>query len=259
MNTAIWWIRRDLRLSDNQALAAAMHEASVVIPLFILDPWLLASPNVGQGRLAFLLEGLRALEASLRGRGSGLILREGDPLEVLHILCLETGAEGIFAEADISPYALRRDERVRHDLPLYLVSGITVHPPQILLKADGSPYTVFTPFSRMWRSLPFPGNPLAAPERLPALPQLTSLELPATPRHPADSLFPASEAEGQKRLARFADFKIGRYDVDRNRMDLDGTSGLSPYLRFGMVSARQAARAAHQAEAWAMNAAEHQG
>jgi deoxyribodipyrimidine photo-lyase len=259
MNTAIWWIRRDLRLNDNQALAAAMHQASMVIPVFILDPRLLTSPYVGQARLAFLLDGLRALDASLRGRGSALILRQGDPLEVLHILCQETGAEGIFAEADISPYARRRDERVRYELPLYLVSGITVHPPEILLKADGSPYTVFTPFSQMWRSLPFPGSPLAAPERLRALPQLTSLELPSTPRHPIDSPFPAGEAEGQKRLARFADFKIGRYADDRNRMDLDGTSGLSPYLRFGMASARQAAWAANQAEALGKSASERQG
>ncbi len=72
MNTAIWWIRRDLRSSDNQALAAAMHQANVVIPLFILDPRLLASPDVGQSRLAFMFDGLRALDASLRGRGSAL-------------------------------------------------------------------------------------------------------------------------------------------------------------------------------------------
>ena len=130
MNTAIWWIRRDLRLSDNQALAAAMHQANVVIPVFILDSRLLASPNIGQGRLAFLLEGLRALGASLNSLGSALIIRQGDPLEELHKLCQETGAEGIFAEADISPYAIRRDERVKFVLPLYLVSGVTVHPPE---------------------------------------------------------------------------------------------------------------------------------
>ena len=110
----------------------------------------------------------------------------------------------------------------------------------------------------MWRSLPFPGSPLAAPERLHAPPILTSLELPLTPRHPVDSLFPASEAEGQKRLAEFIDFKIGRYAEDRNRMDLDSTSGLSPYLRFGMVSARQAAWAANQAEALSESSSKRQ-
>ena len=259
MNTAIWWIRRDLRLSDNQALAAAMHQASMVIPVFILDPGLLNSPYIGQTRLGFLFDGLCALDADLRRRGSALILREGNPLEVLHTLCLESGAESIFAEADISPYARRRDEQVKRELPLNLLSGVTVHTPEVLRKAEGSPYTVFTPFSRMWCSLPFPGGPLAAPERLPVLPPLPSLGIPAIPRHPADSPFPAGESEAQRRLASFADFTIYRYAEDRSRMDLDGTSGLSPYLRFGMVSARQAAWAARQAEAWAKNAAERQG
>ncbi len=238
MNTAIWWIRRDLRLNDHQALAAAMHQASTVIPVFILDPGLLASPYVGQARFAFLLAGLRALDVGLRSRGSALILREGDPLAVLHTLCQETGAEGIFAEADLSPYARLRDQQVGHRLPLNLFSGVTVHPPEILRKADGSPYTVFTPFSRMWRSLPFPGRPLAAPERLPALPPLTSLQLPSTPDHPANSPFPAGEVEALRRLSAFTDFAIHGYAEERNRMDWEGTSGLSPYLRFGMVAAR---------------------
>lgn len=259
MNTAIWWIRRDLRLNDNQALASALRQAAAVIPVFILDPRLLASCYVGQARLAFLFEGLRTLDASLRERGSALIIREGDPQAVLHALCLETGAEGIFAESDVSPYARQRDQRIERTLPLNLVSGVTVYPPDILRKADSSPYTVFTPFSRMWRGLPLSGGPLTAPERLPAVPSLPSLGIPATPRHPAESPFPAGEAEALRRLATFTDLTINRYTDDRNRMDLDGTSGLSPYLRFGMISARQAAWAAREAEARAVNAPARQG
>src|SRR5512138_2216714 len=108
MSTAIWWIRRDLRLSDNQALAAALSHAEVVIPVFVLDPKLLASPYSSQARLAFLFEGLRALEVKLRECGSSLIVRSGVPLEALRLLVAETGAEGIYAEADVSPYARRR-------------------------------------------------------------------------------------------------------------------------------------------------------
>lgn len=158
MKTAIWWIQRDLRLSDNQALAEALRQPEVVVPVFILDNNLLASPYVGQARLGFLLAGLRELDASLRGRGSALILRQGEPLEELTRLRQETGAEAIFAEADVSPFARQRDEKVTRELPLQLVGGLTVHSPEVLLKADGKPYTVFTPFSRMWRSLPFPGR-----------------------------------------------------------------------------------------------------
>ena len=129
MKIAIWWIRRDLRLADNQALAEALRQAEVVVPAFILDPKLLASPYVGQARLAFLFDGLRALDASLRSRGSALILRQGEPLEVLTALREETGAEATFAEADVSPFARARDMRVGNNFPLNLVPGLTVQPP----------------------------------------------------------------------------------------------------------------------------------
>lgn len=246
MNTAIWWIRRDLRLADNPALAMALERADAVIPLFILDPKLLVSPYSSERRVKFLFEGLGAMSADLKKRGSTLVLRQGDPLSVLQQVRDETNVHAIYAEADVSPYARRRDERVRRQLPLTLVSGLTVHPVDILQKPDGTPYTVFTPFSRMWRGLPFPGKPLPAPERLAALPALSSLVLPETSAMTLNG-FPAGEAEAQQRLAAFTDFTVYRYAEDRNRMDLDGTSSLSPYLRFGMLSARQAAWAARQA------------
>jgi deoxyribodipyrimidine photo-lyase len=259
MKAAIWWIRRDLRLSDNQALTAALSRASVVIPVFILDPKLLASPYAGQNRQAFLFDGLCALDADLRRRGSALVVRRGDPLEALQALCIEIGADGIFAEADVSPYARRRDERVKRELPLTLTPGVTVHPPETLRKADGAPYTVFTPFSRMWQSLPFPGSPLPAPERLPALLPVASLGVPEAPQYPFVRSYSAGETEAQRRLVVFTASAISRYASERNRMDLDGTSGLSPYLRFGMLSARQAAWAAREAEAQAKDGPARQG
>jgi deoxyribodipyrimidine photo-lyase len=248
METAIWWIRRDLRLSDNQALAAALSQAEVVVPVFILDPKLLASPYASQKRLAFLYEGLQTLDLDLVKRGSKLIVRNGDPVEALLTLRKETEASAIYAEADVSPYARKRDAQVMRALPLVLIPGITVHPVEWLRKSDGTPYTVFTPFSRMWHSLPFPGKPLPAPERLPILPILTSTGLPDMPRYSHDNIFPAGEIEAERRFTRFTDSLIECYDEDRNRMDLDGTSGLSPYLRFGMLSARQAVWAAREAE-----------
>ncbi len=247
MKTAIWWIRRDLRLSDNQALTEALRQADVVVPVFILDPNLISSEFVGQARMAFLLEGLRKLEADLTQRGSKLILRKGDPLEVLTSLVRETDAEGIFAEEDYSPCARQRDEKVANTLPLKLVQGVTVFSPEMLLKADGTPYTVFTPFSRTWRNLPASGSPLPAPEHLSSLPTLDSLAIPEHPSHPADSSFKAGEQEAERRLFAFTDSAIAGYSEMRNRMDLEGTSQLSPYLRLGMLSARQAVWAAREA------------
>jgi deoxyribodipyrimidine photo-lyase len=118
-------------------------------------------------------------------------------------------------------------------------------------KADGSPYTVFTPFSRAWKLLPLPRQQviLPAPERI-ATPALASDPIPDEPILPAAIPFLPGEAEAQRRLRLFAGSPaIGAYAGSRNQLDLDGTSKLSPYLRLGMLSARQAA-------AWAVEAIE---
>lgn len=251
MAAAIWWIRRDLRLADNQALHAALAHADQIIPVFILDPNLLASPYSGAKRLAFLLGGLRQLDEALRRRGSRLIVRsrQAQPQEQLAALVAETGAVAVFAEEDVSPYACRRDSPIAASLPLHLTGGLTVHPPNAVSKADSTPYTVFTPFSRAWKTLPLPrpGSLIPAPEQITTPSDIVSDPVPATPALPDTVPFPPGEAEAQRRLALFAGSadptlsKIAAYADARNRLDLAGTSQLSPYLRFGMLSARQAA------------------
>ena len=86
-------------------------------------------------------------------RGGALTIRRGDPRDELAALLTETGAEAIFAEADVWPYGMQRDTRVAETLPLHLTGGLTIHPPGAVLKADGTPYVVFTPFSRKWKAL----------------------------------------------------------------------------------------------------------
>ena len=94
--------------------------------------------------------------AALRARGSRLIVRRGDPLEELTRLLADSNAQAIYAEEDYWPYGRQRDARVAGVLPLYLTGGLTVHPPELVHKADGTPYTVFTPYSRAWKALPKP-------------------------------------------------------------------------------------------------------
>ena len=259
MNTALWWIRRDLRLSDNQALMAAVRQAEQVVPVYVLDPKLLSSPFVGEKRLAFLLDGLRALDNDLHKRGSFLVVRSGDPLNILAKLLQEVGAEAIFAEADYSPYARRRDQRAAEVLPLHFTPGVNVHSPEAVVKADGTPYTVFTPFSRAWLSQSWERGPLPAPTRIPTSPNILSEGVPVNPRLPDQVPFQSGESEAQRRLVAFTEKAISRYADERNRMDLAGTSGLSPYLRFGMLSARQAVAAAKQVDALAQGGATRRG
>lgn len=250
MKTAIWWIRRDLRLTDNEALHAAQNLAEKVIPVFILDPAILNSPNTGDKRLAFLFAGLNQLDADLRKRGSYLVVREGNPHTELAGLQLETGAEAIFAEEDYSPFALRRDEAIGDELPLTLVSGITIHHPDTIYKKDGRPYTVYTPFSKQWQERPFPkpADVIPAPEQINTPANLPTIQLSNS--LPTAVPFDPGELEAQRRLRRFVDgddAPIYGYADGRNMVDTTGTSQLSPYLRFGMISARQAVVAARAA------------
>ncbi|MGD8622412.1 MAG: deoxyribodipyrimidine photo-lyase, partial [Anaerolineales bacterium] len=128
MNT-IWWIRRDLRLHDNQAFYAAYEAGDSVVPVFILDPNLLESEYVGDKRLAFLFASLRELAAELEELGSRLIIRQGNPKEELKQLLQELDAQSIYAEEDFSPYSRRRDDEIKRALDLHLHAGLTVFPP----------------------------------------------------------------------------------------------------------------------------------
>jgi deoxyribodipyrimidine photo-lyase len=252
MSVAIWWIRRDLRLTDNPALAAALAAANHVVPLFVLDPFFAASSLVGDKRRAFLWGGLQELAGDLHRVGSRLVIRRGQPLPQLTRIVQETGAGAIFAGSDYTSYARRRDAAVAAALPLRLVDGLTVHPPAAVLKPDGSPYTVFTPFSRAWKTLPRPA-PQPAPAHIATPNGLASDNLPAIDPTPA---FPPGEAEARRRLLAFTAGQMApilAYGDARNRMDVDGTSQLSPYLRFGMLSPRQTAAAADAASNRAVN------
>ena len=236
----IWWIRRDLRLTDNPTLQAAL-EAGSVIPAFILDPAF--SPSSPR-RKDFLYEGLHALDKNLHTRGSYLVVHSGKPLGALKRLLAETKAEAIFAEEDFTPYATKRDEQIARHLPLNLVQGQTVHHPRSVLKADSTPYTVYTPYSKIWKArLPSRLKLFPAPEQISTPVRIPSEPLP---KYGVSPLFPAGEPEALVRLEEFLHQCIYVYNENRDRMDLEGTSALSPYLRFGMLGLRQAVSAAQK-------------
>jgi deoxyribodipyrimidine photo-lyase len=226
-----------------------MATAEHVLPVFVLDPALLASPYVGDKRVAFLLEGLRRLDQDLETRGSRLIVRRGSPRQALAQIVTESGANAILAEEDYSPYARRRDEQIARHLPLHVTGGLTVQPPGAIVKKDGDPYVTFTPFMRRWKAQTHVPTSavLAAPDAIPTPDRITSEPIPGEPSLPAEVPFSPGEAKAQDRLHKFVDEDerpVYRYAETRDRLDATGTSRLSPYLRFGMLSARQAIVAA---------------
>ncbi len=259
MTNVIWWIRRDLRLADNQALSRAMELGDQVLPLFVLDPRLLNSAYAGAGRIAFLMDGLRALDGELRARGSRLIVREGEPGHVLRRLCDEQNVVAVLAEKDASPYAVQRDKRVERmldNVAVEFVEGVSIRPVASVRKADGLPYTVFTPYSRRWKdgARLYAANLLPTPTKISTPLDVESVSIPhaKSDRSGVDvgpgQAWQAGEAAAFSRLRAFtegASPPIYGYRANRDRPDLSATSSLSPFLRFGMISARAAAVAAY--------------
>ncbi|NMB55311.1 MAG: deoxyribodipyrimidine photo-lyase [Leptolinea sp.] len=237
MPVQIWWIRRDLRIMNNAALQAAGKEGVPVVPVYILDARLMQS--AGERRKQFLLAGLQDLRHQLRQSGSDLVVRQGKPQEELRKLLSETRAKKIFAEEDYSPYARKRDESIRHSLPLVLVLGLTAVNPSEMVTPQNRPYTVFYLFQRKWMAFPFLQINTTIPvEFVPAKSLPSSVPLPESRGVPG---FPAGTEEAEKRLRDFLENRITAYAGQHDRMDLDGTSGLSPYIRFGMLSIGQIA------------------
>jgi deoxyribodipyrimidine photo-lyase len=244
------WFRRDLRLGDNTALAAAAREGDVVVPTFILDPHLLEAPDIGAPRVAFLLESLRALERDLARSGVPLIVRHGRPVDELIALARAVGASAIYANADYSPYATTRDALVcraaeKAGLTWRTLDDQLLVPPGQCVKDDGTAYTVFTPFARRWRTFEKP-VPLARP-RLSAVPTDLARRAGGVPL-PADAgalglplvatIAAAGERAAGRRLRSFLASGLERYRRDRDFPALEATSGLSPHLKFGCISAR---------------------
>ncbi len=268
MTTVIYWLRRDFRLHDNRALKAALESGSAVIPLFIFDPAILKGERFGLARLKFMLAGLEALDKELGKLRRRLLIRHGNPLTVLLKLIAETDAQALYFNADYSPYAQRRDDTLsaRLPIPVYAFDDAMLHPPNEVLKKDATPYVIFTPYKRVWLAVPKP-EPEAYPLKSDQfhtlrgldpgpMPTLKSLGFGDTIDVPE-----AGEAIALRRLGNFTEHQIDGYSKGRDLQNINpfldqdaGTSGLSPYFRFGMISPRQAYAAASEAHTQARSA-----
>jgi deoxyribodipyrimidine photo-lyase len=253
---AILWFRRDLRLDDLPALAAAAGAgADGVVPMFVVDPSLLAA--AGPNRRHFLADALRALDRELDGT---LVLRCGDPRQVVPAVAAEVGASVVTATADFGPYGSGRDRAVGEALTsagrrLLAVDSPYAVAPGTVRATSGSPLRVFSAFRRAWGDqgwelpAPAPGaHFVSAPSDAIADDIETGVAVPGQGGLPAwweglplervASLPAAGPAEARVRLQQFAAGRLQSYADDRDRPAVAGTSGLSPYLRFGCIHPR---------------------
>ncbi|MGQ9836935.1 MAG: cryptochrome/photolyase family protein [Cyanobacteriota bacterium] len=251
------WHRRDLRLQDNAALHEAALHSSQVVPVFIFDRQILERSDTAPARVAFLLEALQRLQESYRQLGLTLVWRMGDPEVELRKLATHLGAKAVFWNEDVEPFALQQDSRVRASLAeagiqSFSFQDMLLHGLREVLTQAGEPYSVFTPFWRRWSSLP-KRDPYPIPKALQPVPMLQAQPLPSladlgflcTQRIPA-----AGEAAAQSLLEDFCDgLRILDYQRSRNFPAEEGTSRLSPHLRWGTVGIRQVWQATVAVEA----------
>ncbi|HUG75287.1 MAG TPA: deoxyribodipyrimidine photo-lyase [Acidimicrobiia bacterium] len=224
MSTGVVWFRRDLRLGDNPAWAAATRRHDFVVAVFVVDPRLWN--RVSHRRVALLAANLGALDRGLRQLGGRLRIETGDPTYVIPEIVATTGAHDVTANADVTPYARRRDDDVARRVQLDLHHGSSVHPPGSILTQDGSRYRVFTPFSRTWFDTPFPRAPN------PGVADIASDPGTSLPTTGPPVVAPGEDAA----LERLASFDPTRYADERDRPDLEATSRLSIDLKYGTLS-----------------------
>ena len=250
------WFRRDLRDVDHAALARALEDGGPVHCVFVFDREILdALPSREDRRVEFIAGSLRELDASLRERGGGLIVLHARARDAIPTLARELGVAAVHANRDYEPAAIARDDEIDDSLAALGIAFVT-HKDQVIFERDevltqtGTPFAIFTPYARAWRArltpadlaahdcTPRPGQ-LAIPDAVPP-----GLTLPALGFAPTDLKMPTG-MRGAAQL--FEDFlgRIGRYHETRDFPAVKGPSYLSPHLRFGTISIRRLAAAAH--------------
>lgn len=249
------WFRKDLRLSDNTALAAANREAGAdVVPFYTSDPVWFAAPDMSSARVRFVLESLASLSRDVAAAGSRLALAHGDPVTTVVAAARAAKVDAVHWNDEYEPAARDRDSRVEAAL---LAAGIRVQrfhdrlivPPGAVQSGSGTPYTVYTPFRKACEGLPIP-EPFDRVTRLaahdlpaPPLATLAQLGLAET----TTAAWPAGEAAAEARLARFLSAGLARYASDRDFPAQPAVSQLSADLRFGTIGIRRVAHAALEA------------
>ena len=262
-------MRRDLRLHDHAALATALAEEGSIQPIFIFDTDILARfDNPDDRRLTFITETLCQLDATLRTRGGGLLVLHGKATDILPKLTTAIAAKAIFSAEDFEPATRARDATVKHAVTgqarFVQVLDHLLRAPQRMLKADKTPYKVFTPFYKLWRADLGPAE-LAAYDindhgryadvttikKAAGRAGLNTIALESGPvhaleqigyRYHKDTRWTVTDA--RDRLTSFIEQRLTAYPAARDQLDKTGTSELSPYLRHGLISIRECATAA---------------
>ncbi|WP_206510908.1 deoxyribodipyrimidine photo-lyase [Rhodococcus sp. BGS-1C] len=229
------WFRRDLRTGDLPTLTAAADGAGPVLGLFVLDEKLLKTS--GGPRRDFLYRSLQALDDQLGGR---LLVVKGDPEEVVPKVAQALDTAEVHVSADYGPYGRDRDERVGKHVDLVATGSPFAIAPGRVTKNDGDPYKVFTPYFRQWMEHGWRGPAATSADTVEWLDPSQVSGLPRRAAIPEEKDGSTVEAGETAALANWKEFleRVSAYEDERNRPDLDSTSRMSVYLKYGNIHPR---------------------
>ncbi len=247
---SVYWFRRDLRLEDNMALYNALKSENKVLPLFIFDEEILDKLPVNDARVTFIYQTLFQLDKELKNKGASLLVKKGKPIEVWQSLVSDFQIEAVFVNKDYEPYAIRRDDELcaflkTKNVKMYSYKDQVIFEENEVVKNDGLPYTVYTPYKNKWLKMlndtdvimPLPVN-FSRFVRL-------SFEFP--------TLKSLGFKESKIKVKPYNLSSLSNYDTLRDFPFKDATSYLSPYLRFGLVSVRKVVQVALKTNATFLN------
>ncbi len=250
---SIFWFRRDLRLNDNAGLQAALRNGNPVLPLFIFDTNILNElEDKDDRRVSFIHKHLFEIKTNLEDKGSSILVKHGKPAEVFREIISNYNIAKVYTNRDYEPYARERDKETEqllnnNGIDFLSYKDQVIHEKDDVLKDDGSPYTVFTPYMKKWKNAisnqSFQQHPseknqdgFLKIEPLP-FPSIIELGFENNPAHFPEKRIPFDIIE--------------TYDKTRDFPGITGTSRLSAHLRFGTISIREVMKiAADTNETW---------
>lgn len=235
---SFFWFRRDLRLHDNAALSKALQSGNKVIPIFIFDEEITNNLPKNDARISFIYETLKSINDELCKIESSLIVKKGNPFTIWQELASEYEIKELYFNHDYEPYAIKRDEVITNFLSekntlVYSFKDQVIFEKNEILKKDGKPYTIYTPYKNKW--LQNFQRDLCTQEYV--------TEVYFKNFFKTNEPFPTIESLGfglsTIKVKPYNLSTLSNYDETRNFPDQDTTSYLSPYLRFGVVSTRK--------------------
>ena len=231
----IFWLRRDLRLADNTALNAALNSGEKVQPIFIFDTKIINELDEDDARITFIYEQLEKIHFELLTYGSSLKIFFGNPSMIWQEIVNKVTVHGVYVNRDYEPYGIKRDISIKKELqkkhiPFYSFKDQVIFEQDEIIKKDGTPYTVYTPFKNKWLEKFNKNKNYTAP--------ITNVNQFLKSNYAFPSMEDIGFIPSKIKVTDYTPSFVPDYEANRNFPSLDKTSKIGPHLRFGTLSIR---------------------